>query len=79
MARVQKAQEGRKEIRQETTLKRPPRLEGVVKNKGTKPVRKPKKVHAQAPKKHKPQGVTAQVRKDYQLKSPRRTKGRRSA
>lgn len=57
------------ELRKETRLTRPPRLEGKVKEANMQPVRKPKHPHAQAKTARKAQGYSDQERKDYQLKS----------
>jgi len=59
----------KKEIREETRLTRPPRMEGKVKEAMMQPVRKPKKVGEKkiAPRARK--GYSDRQRKDYQLRS----------
>src|SRR3989344_6848807 len=61
----------KREIRQETRLTRPPRMEGKVKEAMMQPVRKPKKTGKKARRSHEKQGLTAQERKNYQLRSTR--------
>lgn len=61
----------KREIQQEMTRTYPPRLEGVVKNAGIKPVRKAKEGVTRTQQAHKPQGPLPQERKNYQLKGPR--------
>jgi hypothetical protein len=59
----------REEVQELLHRVHPPRLEGVVKNRGIKPKRKAKKVRWQLAKPLKPQSYTAAQRKDYHLKS----------
>ncbi len=60
------------EIRQETRLTRPPRMEGRVKEAMMQPKRKPKAARKTAGIAKKAQGYSERQRKDYQLKSKRR-------
>jgi len=64
-----KPKKGEREIRSQTRLTRPPRLEGKVKNAGINPVRKLKQAHAAARIPKKVQGYMERERKDYQLRS----------
>lgn len=59
----------KKEVRQEMHLTRPPRLEGVVKERMMQPKRKKKRTKRARITPKKAQGSGAQERKDYQLKS----------
>lgn len=58
----------KKEVREETHLTRPPRLEGVVQNRGIKPIRKPKKKRLKQ-RVHKPQADSELQRRQYHLRS----------
>lgn len=59
----------KREIRQETQLTRPPRMEGKVKEAMMQPVRKQKKRTTKSRRAGKTKGYTAKQRKDYQLRS----------
>lgn len=59
----------KQEIRRETRLTRPPRLEAKAKEAMMLPVRKRRKASPAAQGKAKPQGYTDKQRKDYQLAS----------
>jgi len=64
---------GKRNIRQETRLTRPPRLESKVKEAMMQPVRKKKRLHTEVSGGVKKiQGYTEKQRKDYHLKSKRR-------
>lgn len=62
----------KREVRQETRLTRPPRMESKVKEAMMQPVRKPKTARKTAGAAKKAQGYSETQRKDYQLKSNRR-------
>ena len=59
----------KREIRQETHLTRPPRLEGQVKNAMMNPEKKKKQVAQKKAVSKKQRGYSEGQRKDYQLKS----------
>ncbi len=59
----------KREVRQETHLTRPPRLEGKVKNVMMNPVRKKKQVVRTKAVPKKQRGYSERERKDYQIKS----------
>ncbi|HEY4487755.1 MAG TPA: hypothetical protein VI483_03265 [Candidatus Paceibacterota bacterium] len=62
----------KKEIREETRLTRPPRMEGKVKEAMMQPVRKPKKMRKKESISPKKKGYSERQRKDYQLRSIKR-------
>ena len=59
----------KREIRQETHLTRPPRMEGKVKEAMMQPRRKKKRIAVKAPLARKARGYTEEERKDYQLEN----------
>src|SRR3989344_657133 len=61
----------KREIRQETRLTRPPRMEGKVKEAMMQPIRKPKKVGKKKIASRARRGYSDRQRKDYQLRSTR--------
>lgn len=57
------------EVRQETHLTRPPRLEGKVKNAKMNPVKKKKRADSKKSAPKKQRDLSEKQRKEYQLKS----------
>ncbi len=70
-AKVHKTKRDKKDIRKDTRLTRPPRLEGVVKEAMMQPTRKSKNTKAKPSRSGKAQGLSERQRKDYQLGSRR--------
>lgn len=69
MRSIQPTKGDKREVRQETHLTRPPRLEGVVKEAMMQPTRKRKARHAPKPEQKKQRWKNAEKRRNYQLKS----------